>query len=187
LVGRAQRRRAADDSLQSRAARTGLDADVRADRFADQFNATLLSFAQAGAGLAGSSSSRVTPDNTDKAPAPELLMPPVPDEGNQPGLPGAPKVNPEAAPMSSADADDTSSALPGTPAAVRQACDACFSDGGWTPAAATREEVATLVAPSEWAATPFEAAAGFMFTLSLGGAWGLAGQQTRRRWHLRLR
>jgi len=109
-------------------------------------------------------------------------MPPVSPDGEQPGTPQA---APNATPMPSVDPEEATT-LPGTPAALRQACDACFAEGDWTPSPASEEPAPVLVAPSEGSATTWEAAAGFLFTLSLGGAWALARRgDPRRHWHLR--
>ena len=144
------------------------------------------SFAQNTAILVGGAA-RTNADvaNTNTAPAPEAVMPLVPGDGQQPGQPGTPKADPDAAPMPPVDSDEAA-ALPGTPAALRQACDACFTQGRWTPAARSEEQVPVLVAPSEGTTTTWEMAVGFLFTLSLGGVWDLARRgDARRQWHLR--
>jgi Peptidase A4 family len=119
------------------------------------------------AGLAGSGGNQNSQGTDTAEPA---IMPEVPADGNQPGKPAdrsTPNANPDAAPMPPAALDE---------AAMSQACDACFTDGRWAPAAAGDGGSAT---DEDGASLP--SIAGGLFLLTLGGSWGITQEQAAER------
>ncbi len=138
---------------------------------------TLVTPAASSAGLAalaGGGGTRVT------LPAPaaqDAAMPEVPPDGGvQPGTPAPPKTDgqPDAAPMPPA-APDAAAAADTT-----LACDALFSDGRWSPVA-PGDGASTSLAQNDDDAGGLPSIAGMLFTLSLGGVWGITREQAAER------
>jgi hypothetical protein len=114
----------------------------------------------------------------------EAAMPEVPPDAPQPGtpvVPPKPDAQPEAPPMPPAPPDAA------TVADATLACDLCFSDGRWAPIA-PGDGASALGGQGDEDGSGLPRFAGMLFTLSLGGAWGIAreqGAERRRRQGLR--
>jgi hypothetical protein len=128
------------------------------------------SFGQLGGALGGHTSDAGPADGATNSPpaAPELLPPP--DVSDKPADRSGPQVNPDTVPAPSGD--ESPAGLRGTEAIYHGACDACFVDGRWAPAAPERCGGAGL-----GGGTGADAAAGVLLGLALGGSWGATRQE----------
>jgi hypothetical protein len=136
--------------------------------------AVVVSPTVSAAGLAALSGGRGSQDGAVTGPSQEqVVMPELPADGAKPADSARPDAGSDTTPMPPVPADPTS-------ADAARASDVFFADGHWAPAAPG--DGASLISDQgDDNGGTLPSIAGVLFTLSLGGAWGVARDQAAER------